>query len=374
MTGGAGVHTMPPVHPLHLSLLMFAGLAAMASEASRPVRWKDCLRQPAGWYGGAEAMRIAETVLAHQRTSGGWPKNVDWAARASANGPGPAAAERAKTDSTIDNGATVTELRFLARVQAVAGTEEVGDAIRRGVDYLLGMQYANGGWPQFWPAPRGYAAHITFNDGAMVNVLKLLREVAGGGGDFAFLDGKRRDQAREAVRRGVECLLRCQVVAEGRKTVWCAQHDERTLAPAAARSYEHPSLSGAESVGIVRFLMELEPPEPRVIDAVEAAVAWFEQARLEGIRVVERPDASLPKGYDRVVLAEAGAPPVWARFYDLKTGKPVFSGRDGAVKERLADIEHERRVGYAWYTDAPASLLAKDVPAWRARINTPPGR
>jgi hypothetical protein len=33
----------------------------------------------------------------------------------------------------------------------------------------------------------------------------------------------------------------------------------------------------------------------------------------------------------------------------------------------LAEIENERRVGYAWYGNWPARALATTYPAWRAR-------
>jgi len=352
---------------------MSFGPATAAGKAAAPLRWKDVLRQPVAWYQTPEAARIAANVVLYQRTSGGWPKNQEMTAAFSPTERERITGERDTPDSTIDNGATTTQLRFLARVHAASPREELRDAILRGVDYLLGMQYPNGGWPQYWPKPKGYAAHITFNDGAMVNVLMLLQEIASGRGDFAFVDAARRDRAATAVNRGIECILRCQVPLDGRLTVWCAQHDERTLAPAAARSYEHPSLSGGESVGITRFLMSLEAPEPRVVAAIEAAVAWFEAAQLRGIRIVEKPDPGLPKGYDKVVVEDPSAPPLWARFYDVRTNRPIFSGRDGVIKARLADIEHERRVGYAWYTEAPAALLAKDLPAWRARIGAATG-
>ena len=39
-----------------------------------------------------------------------------------------------------------------------------------------------------------------------------------------------------AFRRGMDCILKCQVVIDGSPTVWCAQHDEITLAPAMGRS------------------------------------------------------------------------------------------------------------------------------------------
>ena len=58
----------------------------------------------------------------------------------------------------------------------------------------------------------------------------------------------------------IEFILRSQVRIKGRLTAWCAQHDRKTLNPAEARSYELPSLSGHESVGIVRFLMGIETP------------------------------------------------------------------------------------------------------------------
>ncbi|WP_410960680.1 pectate lyase, partial [Salmonella sp. SAL4357] len=76
------------------------------------------------------------------------------------------------------------------------------------------------------------------------------------------------------------------------------QHDEVTLRPAPARSYEKVSLSGSESVGLTRFLMSLERPEPPVIEAIQSAVAWLDRVKLAGIKLVKQPEASLPKGYD----------------------------------------------------------------------------
>ncbi len=336
--------------------------------AEPAVRWADVLRQPAAWYAGDEARRIATTVMAHQRESGGWAKNVDMAAPALPADLARWESERGRVDSTIDNGATTTPLRFLARVQRAQPDPRIARALNAGLRFLLDAQYANGGWPQYWPQPRGYAAHVTFNDNAMVNVLRLLREAAAGSGDFAFVDPVTRSRAAAAVARGVDCILRCQVVVDGKATVWCAQHDEQSLAPAGARSYEHPSLSGAESVGVVQFLMGIVEPDRRIIDSIEAAVAWFERVQINGIRVVERADSTAPSGHDRVVVDDAAAPPIWARFYELGTNRPIFSGRDGVIRYRLAEIELERRTGYAWYTTAPAKLLGEDLPSWRARI------
>jgi len=69
---------------------------------------------------------------------------------------------------------------------------------------------------------------------------------------------------------------------------------------------------------------------------------------------------------DRVVVPDPNAPPLWARFYDLKTGRPLFTGRDGIPRENLADIELERRTGYAWY-GSWGDTVAREFEAWSRR-------
>ncbi|GAB4451622.1 MAG: hypothetical protein OHK0029_01130 [Armatimonadaceae bacterium] len=98
-----------------------------------------------------------------------------------------------------------------------------------------------------------------------------------------------------------------------------------------------------------------------VQDAIEGAVAWFHRSRLEGIRLEKTPD-------DVAVVSDTNAPPLWARFYDIETNQPIFCGRDGIIKPQLAQIERERRTGYAWYTDRPAQLLSRDYPAWKRKL------
>src|SRR6185369_213593 len=105
-----------------------------------------------------------------------------------------------------------------------------------------------------------------------------------GASGYAFLTDAERTRARRAVDKGIECILKTQLTQNGKLTVWCAQHDERTLAPAKARAYELPSLSGSESVGIVEFLMAIEKPAPEIRKAIEAAVAWFRESAIRGIR------------------------------------------------------------------------------------------
>ncbi len=320
----------------------------------------EYLERPDAWFAGREAKEIAANILSHQSELGGWPKNVSTTA-------GPYKGDRRQLVPTYDNGATTDELRFLARIHRVTKGAAYRAAFDRGLDYVLDGQYPNGGWPQRRPPGGGYHRHITFNDNAMVRLLQFLREVATGGG-YTFVDDARRKSAARAFELGIACILKCQIKVGDRLTAWCAQHDEIDFRPRPGRSYELASLSGSESVGITRLLMSLEDPPPEVVRAVEAAVAWFETARLTGIRVVSVKDEKGPKGRNKVVRTDPAAPPLWARFYAIETGAPMFVDRDGVPKSSLADIGYERRNGYAWYGTWPQKLLEVEYPAWRKRV------
>ncbi len=351
-----------------LALLLVASTFSPVFGAE--VGWKDALRQPESWYAAPAARDLAASVLRYQHESGGWPKNTDFSKP-------PTDAQRARIRSgenppTIDNGATTTPLRFIAKIisAAPAAAAKERAAFDQGFDYLLAAQYENGGWPQFFPLREGYYTHITYNDHAMVNVLTLLRDASRGEAPFGFVDKERRARAAAAVDKGIACVLRTQIKQNGRLTVWCAQHDEKTFQPAWARKYEPPSLSGSESVGIVRFLMAVEKPSPEIVAAVEGAAAWLEKAKLTGIRVEK---AGTPAGQtDRRVAADPSAPPLWARFYELGTDRPLFLDRDSVPHYAYSEITRERRTGYAYYGSWAAELLEKEYPRWRQRLGLPP--
>lgn len=115
----------------------------------------------------------------------------------------------------------------------------------------------------------------------------------------------------------------------------------------------------------MRFLLGVPRPTPETRASVDGAITWLAAHRLTGIRVVRKPTPGAIKDYDVVVETDPAAPPTWARLYELGTGRPLFVGRDAIPKYRLADIEQERRAGYAWYTDRPRSLLERDYPRWQ---------
>ena len=308
-----------------------------------------------------------ETLLLHQRANGGWPKNYDRERQPSAAERKKLLADKAKTDTGFDNGATHTEVRHIANLYRQDPDNTYRLACLRGIDFMLRAQYPNGGWPQYHPDARGYSRHITFNDGAMIGVMRTLRDIADKPRDYPFVDEKIRLRCREAVARGIQCILDSQIIVDGRKTAWCAQHDEKTLAPRKARSYELASLSGGESVGVVQFLMSLENPSAEVVESIQSAVAWFDRAKLTGIRQVRKTAKGTPRGYDKVVIEDPNAPPLWARFYEIGTNRPIFCSRDGIPRRNLADISYERRNGYSWLGHYASDLLGKQYHQWQSR-------
>ncbi|HEX2191149.1 MAG TPA: pectate lyase, partial [Longimicrobiaceae bacterium] len=315
----------------------------------------DLGRQPAAErFRGAEARRTADAIVSFQTPSGGWSKRVELA-RPRRPGESYSSANGWSYVGTFDNGATTEHLRFLAGAYAAHGDARHRDAFLRGLDYVLRAQFPNGCWPQVYPLQGGYHDAATYNDDAMVRVLRLLYGVARG--DYALAPEPARTRARAAVARGVDCVLRSQVVVGGAPTVWGAQHDPLTLEPAAARAYEHASLSGRESAGVVDFLVELEAPSPQVARAVQAAAAWFRRTAIHGLDYE-------PRGG---LTPREGAGPIWARFYEVGTDRPIFSNRDGVVRYAWSELEEERRSGYAWYTDEPATTLRR-VERWARRL------
>lgn len=327
--------------------------------------WEEATGQPANWYGREEAVRIADNLLLYQHDNGGWPKNIDMALPLDDEERAAVIAEKKDNDeTTIDNSSTYTQLRYLAQVYTATKLDRFKDAFMRGFEYLLKAQYPNGGWPQFYSRTGGYWTHITFNDDAMIGVMETLQLVVEQDPDYAFVSERDRQRARAALDKGLEVILKTQVVVNGKPTAWCAQYDETTLAPAPARAYELVSLSGFESVGIVRYLMNIEHPSPDVIRAVQGAIQWFSRAKVYDVRQEHKVVPESSKGYEVVAYGDPTAPPVWARFYEIGTNRPMFSGRDGVKKYVLGEIEYERRTGYRWYIDAPAKLLDEEYPAW----------
>lgn len=355
----AGAPPGPPLldqvgNPIYQQLSTYASLLSTAPTAEERL---------------AADLELADNVLSWQLPHGGFYKNdksvyaVAWngtARRSEWTGSGGVEL------GTIDNNATVSELLFLADVYQRAGEERHREGARKAFDFLLGMQLPSGGFPQAYPErPDSYSNHVTFNDDAMARVLVSFLHAVNRGTplDGDVLTEEQQSTARQAIDRAVEYILAAQLEHDGKKTVWCAQHDPVTYEPRGARSYELPSKSGKESVGIASFLMT-QPQTPEIEAAVKAAVAWYrsDTAQIEDTVYISRPSSSTDDSYNPIQPQPGGV--MWCRFYELEEDVCFFSGRlptddpPGTGKQYdIMDIEPERRYGYTWGGSFGAPLL-----------------
>jgi len=319
-------------------------------------------------YDPKQIVHIAENMLVYQNADGGWPNNVDWQAHIDPDTVRAIKGER-KMISTFDNHNTFSQIDYLAKVYVAAGLGRYRNAVEKGLAYVFREQHPTGGW-------RGWDVDaITYNDGVMIGVMTLLRDVVDGKPQFAWVSTDLRAKAKDALDRSIDATLKCQIVVDGKKTGWCQQHDHETFEPVKARTYELPSITAGQTTRIVQFLMAIEDPSPEIVDAIESAVRWFDEAKIEGIRL-ERVKIE-PARFrnhtatsDLIVVEDPDAPPIWARFHEIDTNRPFMANRDGKKVYSLSEVALERRTGYAWYGSWPMRVLEKDYPEWKARLNS----
>lgn len=335
------------------------------------------LNAEASWYKTPEAKAIADTIVSFQTPTGGWSKNQDRA------GPKRVRGQRYSNDAetmhkgtgnfdepkdpywtfvgTLDNGATWSEMRFLAHIQAAYPAKEGNiyrKSILKGINYLLLAQYPNGGWPQIYPLEGGFHDGITFNDEVVSEAADFLFDVAEGKNDFSFVPKSLRQKALEASNRAVNVILDAQVVVNGQKTIWPQQVDALTLEPISARNYEMRSLASSESTSILLYLMRQENPSEKLKTAVHAGVAWLKDRAIYGYAFTKVSDEE-----GRKLIAKEGAGPLWSRNYDIKTFKPIFGDWDKNIYSDVNEISKGRRNGYSWYNNMPQKAI-KAYEAW----------
>ncbi|WP_426478955.1 pectate lyase [Chryseobacterium sp. CBSDS_008] len=307
---------------------------------------------------------LAEKMMIYQLPNGGWGKQlVDKSVVNYTLPVDKALLKKIKSTgddhATIDNNATSREINALIKAYSATKNPEYVQAAERGIRYLILMQYDNGGFPQYYPNTGLYRKQITYNDNAMINALTVLYNVAEAKGDFSAVSSSLKEKSKTAVQKGIECILKTQVLQKGIPSIWADQYNEITLQPDKARAFEPVSLATGESVGIVRFLM-LQPVTPEIEKSIKAAIQWFRKNKIEGYSY----NVTKQNGKTVRVLAEDKNAVIWARFYDIHSNKPLFGDRDGSIKYNYNDVSEERRNGYSWFGDFAEKLLAKEYPKW----------
>lgn len=341
------------------------------------------LDRPAAWYASPEARFIAENVVSFQTPAGGWSKNQNRAVPPRA--PGQDYADKAETLNpdktnldaprdiywtfvgTLDNGATVGEMRYLVKVIAAlpAGSPDRGRyeaSFVKGVRYLLEAQYPNGGWPQVYPLEGDFHDAVTFNDNAVARAAMLLQDVAEKPG-FDYVPADLRAQAKTATGKAVQVILAAQYRLGGTLTGWPQQADPLTLAPSSARNFEPPAICSDETTDVLLFLMRQPNPDAAIRRAVVGGIAWLQT---KATYDKAWGGSGTPEG--RKLIEKIYGGPLWSRLYDPVTDKPIFGDWDKTIHDEVNEISQGRRNGYNWWVTTPEEAL-DTYHAWKQAWN-----
>jgi hypothetical protein len=270
------------------------------------------------------AVDAARALAWGQLASGGWYYRIEftdqdsrrWYYRRNVDAGDTEQAGR-RNKSVFDDDTSQSALRLLMRVDSVLQQQdtEIHHAVEYALSNFLRAQYANGAWPQHYDTPSdstdlailparypaswsrvfpgtGYGDYYTFNDNALADVIDVMLEAHRTYGDIRYL---------EAALRGGDFMIRAQMPEP--QPAWAQQYNHR-MEPAWAREFEPPSITGGESYGVMRALLDLyiETGEHRFLSPLRPALSWARRSLL--------PDGRL------------------ARFYELKTNRPLYFVRD----------------------------------------------
>lgn len=323
----------------------------------------------------SDVRAIADNILLLQRNHGGWVQNRDPLQVMGAEDAAQLLAEKGEVAGSFDNRNVFTQIEYLMGAFAITSDARYREGAERGLGYLLRNQFAGcGGWPHTVPATNDYQSRLTVADEVFSGPLILLRRISEAKAPFDAFDAETRATAKAALARGEDCLLRVQVRQGDTLAGWAGQYDPVTLAPMGGRSFELPGIVSQETVAIVKYLMSIKDPSPEVIASVTGAATWLRAVQIDGVRL-ETVTLNAEESYkyhnakfDRRLVDDPEAPPLWSRFYELGDNTPVLANRDGVRVERYDQIDPERRTGYSWYGNWAQTLLAKDYPKWHCRV------
>lgn len=293
------------------------------------------------------AIEAGEALVYGQLKSGGWAHAIDF----TPGGTGPLAAQyrngkgSGKNYSSLDDGVSQAALQFLMRLDKALKGENaaISEAAKFGLDSLLGAQFPSGGFPQGWAAPvtgpEGKAASYpeyqwktenriknywdmpTLNDGLAGTVSTTLEEAW-------FLYGD--DRCRQALLKLADFLLAAQMPEP--QPAWAQQYNH-DMHPIWARKFEPPAIAGRESQDVIKTLLRMHriTADKKYLKPLPRAVAYLKSGLLA--------DGQL------------------ARYYELKTNKPLYMTKDYELTYDDSSIPSH----YGWKTESKVDALEKQL-------------
>jgi hypothetical protein len=278
------------------------------------------------------ALETAEALLQGQLLSGGWTEQIEfdpadrarYAYRVDSPEESPS---RRRNTTTFDDDKSQSAVRFLMQLDRELNFEHrrLHEATMYALEAFLRAQYSNGAWPQQYvefpdpndskPIPANhpeswsrtfpaikYSGYYTLNDNTISDLIATMLDAWDVYQDERFL---------ESAKRGGEFLILAQMPEP--QPGWAQQYN-RQMQPAWARKFEPPAITGGESQGVLRSLLLLyrRTGDKKYLEPLPRALAYYKKSALPDGRV--------------------------ARFYELRTNKPLYFTKDYQLTYSDADM------------------------------------
>lgn len=272
----------------------------------------------------------ADTIVALQNEDGGFavlPDNFEMAQTGASLGS-------LKGASSIENGATTAELKYLAKYITENKPEDskYQDAFIKGIKFLLSTQLDNGGWTMQPNGGSGFNGNIEVGNSAMTEVLTLLSDIAVlNNQNYVFArKAMNVDEIKSAVEKGNDFIVASQISNNNKKAGWASQYDKAGKVTM-GRTYERASVSSYTTKAVVDYLMTIHNPSQAVKDAVESAYNWLKDVKIADKEQEVVKDTSMNNGFDVYFVDGNGT---WASNYVYDEAndsyRPLYSDVDPA--------------------------------------------
>lgn len=262
------------------------------------------------------ATDAAEALVYGQLKSGGWTNSVDFNPRGEValyrNGKG-----GGKNNSSLDDGQSQSAIRFLINVDQALEFKhaKIHESAVYALDALLAAQFPNGGFPQVWTGPvkpqpikqASYPNHDWKTEGRIKNYWEMytLNDDVCGYVAATLIDAHKiyADKKCEAALRRLGDFLVLAQMPEPQPG-WAQQYNY-DMQPIWARKFEPAAVSADESQEVIATLCAIfeQTGDAKYLKPIPAAIEYLQRSLL--------PDGRL------------------ARYYELKTNKPLYMERAG---------------------------------------------
>lgn len=271
---------------------------------------------------------VADNIVSLQNEDGGFqilPDNYEMSQSEAGLGS-------MKDVSSIANGATTAELKYLAKYITENNPEDskYKDTFVKGIKFLLTTQLSNGGWNINPGTGRGFNANIEVGNKAITEVLTLLSDIAIlNDQNYVFArKAMNVDEIKSSIEKGNDFIIKSQISNNGKKSGWASQYDE-TGKVTMGHTYERESVSSYTTKAVIDYLMTIHNPSQEIKEAVESSYNWLKEVKIEGKEQEVVKDTSMNNGFDVYLVDGNGT---WASnyIYDETTDsyRPLYSDVD----------------------------------------------